>query len=101
MLDINIMDNSGAVLSTLEEKVKAALEACGMTAETYAKRDCPVDTGRLQLRNSITYAIKGGQSDANTSGGQVADPEEYEKKAEPEKNTVYLGTNVKYGQPCK
>jgi len=47
MLDINIIDNSGAVLSTLEEKVKAALEACGMTAETYAKRDCPVDTGRL------------------------------------------------------
>lgn len=36
------------------------------------------------------------QSSANTSGGQHADREEYEKKAEPEKTAVYIGSNVKY-----
>ena len=38
-----------------EEKARAkALEMIGGKAETYAKRLCPVDTGRL--RNSITHA---------------------------------------------
>ena len=50
-----LIDSSGLV----EELAKAAairgLEACGMTAETYAKQDCPVDTGRL--RNSIAHTV--------------------------------------------
>lgn len=47
MLNINITDNSQIVLNELQTKVKNALEACGMTAEAYAKRDTPVNTGRL------------------------------------------------------
>lgn len=34
-----------------------ALEAVGLTAEGYAKKLCPVDTGRL--RNSISHAVRG------------------------------------------
>lgn len=41
MLNIHVTDNSQSVLSELQTKVSNALEACGMTAETYAKRECP------------------------------------------------------------
>lgn len=36
-----------------------ALEKIGMTAEKYAKRLCPVDTGNL--RNSITHRVDEGE----------------------------------------
>lgn len=49
-----------------------ALEEIGLAAEGYAKRLCPVDTGRL--RNSITHV---------TSYGAKA---------------VYIGTNVEYAR---
>lgn len=49
-----------------------ALEKIGQTAEGYAKKACPVDTGRL--RNSITHVIV------------------------PEENAVYIGTNVEYAE---
>jgi HK97 gp10 family phage protein len=42
-------------LDALPEQVEQALIAIGMTAETYAKQECPVDTGRL--RNSITHEV--------------------------------------------
>ena len=48
-----------------------ALEKCGLVAEGYAKRLCPVDTGRL--RNSITHTTR-------SEPGPVA----------------YVGTNVEY-----
>lgn len=61
-------DNTQKVKSELESRVRAALEAIGATAETYAKKGAPVDTGRL--RNSISHAV--------------------------DENTVYIGTNVEY-----
>lgn len=48
-----------------------ALEKCGLTAEGYAKKLCPVDTGNL--RNSITHAVDSGEMAA------------------------YVGTNSEYG----
>ena len=36
---------------------KTGLEEIGLVAEGYAKRACPVDTGRL--RNSVTHLLKG------------------------------------------
>lgn len=39
----------------MERQVIVALEKIGMTAEGYAKRLAPVDTGAL--RNSITHAV--------------------------------------------
>lgn len=69
--EVKFTDNSAKVLSALPPAIERALEAIGMVAESYAKRDCPVDTGRL--RNSVTHAVDG------------------------EERTVYIGTNVEYG----
>ena len=49
-------DNTDEVLAALERAKKRGLEAIGLTAEGYAKKDTPVDTGRL--RNSIAHAVE-------------------------------------------
>lgn len=61
-------DNSAEVLAALKKAKKRGLEAIGLTAEGYAKKDTPVDTGRL--RNSISHATDG--------------------------DAAYIGTNVEY-----
>ena len=63
-------DNTDEVLSALEKAKKRGLEAIGLTAEGHAKKITPVDTGRLQLRNSISHAT--------------------------EDEAAYIGTNVEY-----
>lgn len=68
--NVNFKDNSKEVLSDKQKAIKVALESIGIQAENFAKKDCPVDTGRL--RNSIA--------------NQVDD------------NTVYIGTNVEYAK---
>ena len=52
----------GEFLDALPEQVEQALIAIGLTAETYAKQECPVDTGRL--RNSITHEVDMGDQSA-------------------------------------
>lgn len=69
-INVKITDNSGEFLKALPEQIEQALTSIGLTAESYAKRDCPVDTGRL--RNSIANAVR------------------VDEKA------VYIGTNVEY-----
>ena len=61
-------DNTGEALATLERAKRRGLEAIGLTAEGYAKRETPVDTGRL--RNSISHAT--------------------------DDEAAYIGTNVEY-----
>lgn len=56
-IEIKISDFSDEFLATLEERIPVALEACGLQAERYAKKACPVDTGLL--RNSITHVVSG------------------------------------------
>ena len=67
-MKVDYKDNSEQVLSAMEKGIKNGLEAIGLTAETYAKKATPVDTGRL--RNSISH--------------------------ETDKEAVYIGTNVEY-----
>ena len=67
-MNVKITDNSDKIKAELAARTDAILEALGMTAEGYAKENCPVDTGRL--RNSITHKADG--------------------------NTAYIGTNVEY-----
>lgn len=67
-MGIVINDHTDEVLDELEVQLRTALEEIGLVAEGYAKRLCPVDTGRL--RNSITH----------TTDGEAA----------------YIGTNVEY-----
>lgn len=66
--DVYITDNSPEFRREMSSRISAALEKCGLVAEGYAKRLCPVDTGNL--RNSITHTQSG--------------------------NTEYIGTNVEY-----
>ena len=61
-------DNTNEVLAALERAKRRGLEAIGLTAEGYAKRETPVDTGRL--RNSISHAT--------------------------DDEAAYIGTNVEY-----
>ena len=61
-------DNTDEVLAALKMAKRRGLEAIGLTAEGYAKRDTPVDTGRL--RNSVSH----------TTDDEAA----------------YIGTNVEY-----
>lgn len=51
--DFSVEDHSAEVIAEMLEKKRLALEEIGLVAEGYAKRLCPVDTGRL--RNSITH----------------------------------------------
>lgn len=63
-------DNTDEFRDGLDAALTRALEKVGLVAEGYAKRLCPVDTGRL--RNSITHAMEGSEA-------------------------VVIGTNVEYG----
>ena len=70
-MEIDFIDNSKEVFTAMQEAAVRALEKCGITAEGYAKKLCPVDTGNL--RNSITHRV------------------------DPDGRTAYVGTNSEYG----
>ena len=57
MADIKFTSNVNDILSALENGKRNALTAIGATAETYAKKATPKDTGRL--RNSISHSVDG------------------------------------------
>lgn len=61
-------DNTKEVLSAMDKAIERGLEAIGLTAEGHAKKETPVDTGRL--RNSISHAV--------------------------EDKSAYIGSNVEY-----
>lgn len=79
-------------------KVPAIMEAIGLQAEGNAIKEITkmkaVDTGRL--RNSITFATTTAQGSPNGEGGEPALPSDYNKLANPEFGTMYIGTNVEY-----
>ena len=56
-MKVDYKDNSQQILSAMEKGKRNALTAIGATAETYAKKATPVDTGRL--RNSISHSVDG------------------------------------------
>lgn len=55
-MTFDFTDNSKEVEKEFEAACLRALTKCGMVAESYAKNECPVDTG--YLRNSITFTVK-------------------------------------------
>jgi len=54
-MNVEIHDNSKEVSAAFKDAVLRGLEKCGLVAEGYAKKLCPVDTGNL--RNSITHTV--------------------------------------------
>lgn len=67
---IIVEDNTEAIMAEIPAAIGRALEKIGLVCEGYAKRLCPVDTGRL--RNSITHTI--------------------------DETSAYIGTNVEYAE---
>ena len=63
-------DNTNEVLNELSRDIGRALTRIGLSAEGYAKKECPVDTGNL--RNSITHEVRQSEK------------------------SVYIGTDVEY-----
>lgn len=68
MGNFKMTSHKDEVLDELDNALEVALEEIGLTAEGFAKKKCPVDTGRL--RNSISHAST--------------------------EDTAYVGTNVEY-----
>ena len=58
-------DNTDEVLAALKRAKKRGLEAIGLSAEGHAKKETPVDTGRL--RNSIAHAVENDAAYIGTS----------------------------------
>ena len=56
MSNYTTKDNTKEILSAMEKAIERGLEAIGLTAEGHAKKETPVDTGRL--RNSIGHAVE-------------------------------------------
>ena len=79
-INIKLTDNTADVLRNFESACEKALEECGLTAEGYAKKLCPVDTGNL--RNSITHQV----SDNTMYAGSDSEYASY----------VELGTGIYY-----
>lgn len=69
-MSVKFTDNSKEILSAFDAAVLRGLTAVGMTAEGHAKKEAPVDTGRL--RNSIANAV------------------------DADEKAAYIGTNVEY-----
>ena len=72
-MKVTVTDNSREYHSALQIAAHRGLEAVGITAEAYAKKETPVDTGRL--RNSMAHAVKD--------------------------NAAYIGSNVEYCLPVE
>lgn len=54
-MHVEITDHTDEVLAAMMAAALRGLEKCGLVAEGYAKKLCPVDTGNL--RNSITHTV--------------------------------------------
>ena len=67
-----IIDNSAQIRNAFNQQVLKGAKEIGRAAETHAKRECPVDTGRL--RGSISNTVSSGSVDLS----------------------IYIGTNVEY-----
>ena len=94
-------DNSKEYKNLLTQAIRRGLRAIGMTAETYAKDTCPVDTG--YARNSITHALSGESaaiSSYEADRGKNGKPPKTGKyrgtMGKIEDNYVAIGSNVAY-----
>ena len=98
---MDFKDNSKEYKDLLNQAIRRGLKAIGMTAETYAKENCPVDTG--YARNSITFALSGEstnissyEADAGKNGEPPKTGEYRGTLGKIEDNYVVIGSNVEY-----
>ena len=79
-----ILKNLKKYTKVVSESTEQGLVEIGERGVGYAKRESPVDTGRL--RNSMSY----------TTGGKVSSSANGSVNPTSRKDTVYIGTNVVY-----
>lgn len=100
-MSFNVVSHRQEAIDAKDEAVKRAMIQIGMAAETYAKALCPVGTPESTgikgyiggtLRGSITYATE----EQHSTGQAPAKGADYKMLATPEKERVYIGTNVEY-----
>ena len=91
-MQIRLEDHSAEVYKELEAACQRALEKCGLVAEGYAKKLCPVDTGNL--RNSITHTVNDGEKAA-----YIGTNSEYATYVEMGTGVYYPGGNGQRAQP--
>lgn len=98
---MKIISHRQEIIDAKDEAVRRAMIQIGMAAETYAKGLCPVGTPESTgikgyiggtLRGSITYATE----EQHSTGQAPAKGADYKMLATPEKERVYIGTNVEY-----
>lgn len=68
-MPVEFVDRSAQVLQEMEQRKKAALEACGQQAASYAKNTITA-AGRIQtdtMRGSITHQVQGNSVDVGTN----------------------------------
>ena len=98
MSNYTTKDNTKEVLSALDKAIERGLEAIGLTAEGYAKKDpnMPVDTGLA--RNSIAHAVSGKEASVKEYKADRGDEKgSYSGTAPNDKEkAVYIGSNVEY-----
>lgn len=95
--NIEYRDHTEEVLKAMDAAIRRGNEAIGLAAEGHAKRDCPVDTGRL--RNSITFALAGEETHVKSYSANKGGKETYtyDGNAPGTKGDgVFIGTNVEY-----
>ena len=76
----------------MKEQLALGLDAVGEKMEDFAKKACPVDSGRL--KDSITYITQTSQGEA----GPKAESGDTTPRGTPDENEVQVGTNVKYAK---
>ena len=98
---MDFKDNSKEYKDLLNQAIRRGLRTIGMRAETYAKENCPVDTG--YARNSITHALSGEsaavssyEADRGKNGEPPKTGEYSGTMGKIEDNYVAIGSNVEY-----
>ena len=100
-VDVKIDDHTREALLKLRHQIQIGFAGIGQEAEGFAKKNCPVDSGRL--RNSIAWACTDKHGSKSYSGGNKVSklrnpvkPDDDQPQGIPEENAVYIGTNVEY-----
>lgn len=98
---MDFKDNSKEYKDLLNQAIRRGLKTIGMTAETHAKENCPVDTG--YARNSITYALSGESANISAYKADKGKGEKPPKTGkysgtmgDAEDKYVVIGSNVEY-----
>lgn len=98
---MDFKDNSKEYKDLLTQAIRRGLRTIGMTAETHAKSNCPVDTG--YARNSITYALSGESANISAYKADKGKGEKPPKTGkysgtmgDTEDKYVVIGSNVEY-----